>query len=561
MILLLLAALQGPVPLPTVASWQSYPGGVTTGGAFADLNRDGWLDFVVANGNDILRQRVEVYFNDGAGGYPLNPQWQSSDVDYHGHLAVGDVDGDGWEDVAVSVFLGPAGFSQKGRVKLYRNLGGALEASPSWSSADRFYSFACALGDADGDGDLDLAVATGEPYTAAPDQNRIYYNLGGALQTSPGWLSAQLDHCMDVGFSDADGDGDLDLAFCTAKGPNRVHFQGPGGIGVAAGWTSTDNNNQNGNSLCFGDVDGDGDADLAVSDNDQLTGGLGRFKIYRNQGSSFDTAPFWSAYGGMVSAVAFADLHLDGFPDLAGGIWFSGSRVFLNNASSLPNSHNWRSTSNSTVEVFDFGDTRNLALRAAMSEDLAANGQRQGFRLDHAPVHELLAVRADGVLLGPGDYSWDRGSGWLSLATAPQSTLEADYLWSESLDLGVTNWDQSIGNQIFRRDPLVRVDAVSTGSLTLHPGDALQFRVDLASSTNRQESFDLWVVGRLPNGQYRVLARQPRSLAPFGTLAVPFSVPIPANLPPQWFGTFELRAAVLEAGNRIAEDFFSFSVN
>jgi len=561
MFLLLLAALQGPVPLPTAASWQSYPGGVTTGGAFADLDRDGWLDFVVANGNDILRQRVEVYFNDGAGGYPLNPQWQSADVDYHGHLAVGDVDGDGWEDVAVSVFLGPAGFSQKGRVKLYRNLGGALETTPSWSSADRFYSFACALGDADLDGDLDLAVATGEPYNAAPDQNRIYYNQGGTLQTSPGWLSAQLDHCMDVGFSDADADGDLDLAFCTAKGPNRVHFQGPGGISAAAGWTSTDNNNQNGNSLCFGDADGDGDADLAVSDNNQLTGGQGRFKIYRNTGSTFDTAPFWSVAGGMVSAVAFADLHLDGFPDLAGGIWFAGSRVYLNDAGAFPNSHNWRSTSNSTVEAFDFGDTRNLALRARLSESLPADGQRQGFRLARAPVHELLAVRADGVTLAPGDYGFDRASGWLSLAAAPQATLEADYLWSESLDLGVTNWDQSIGNQIFRRDPLVKIDAVPTGSLTLHPGDSLQFRVDLASTTNRQESFDLWVVGRLPNGQYRILARQPHLLAPFATRAVPFSVPIPANLPPQWFGAFELHAAVLEAGNRLSEDFFSFTVN
>ena len=113
MILLLLAALQGPVPLPNAASWTSYPGGVTTGGAFADLDRDGWLDFVVANGNDILRQRVEVYYNDGAGNYPLNPQWQSADVDYHGHLAVGDVDGDGWDDVAVSVFLGAGGFAAR----------------------------------------------------------------------------------------------------------------------------------------------------------------------------------------------------------------------------------------------------------------------------------------------------------------------------------------------------------------------------------------------------------------------------------------------------------------
>ena len=560
MSLLLLAALQGPVPFPVAASWQSYPGGVTTGGAFADINQDGWLDLVVANGNDILRQRVEVYLNDGAGGYPSNPQWQSADVDYHGHLAIGDVDGDGWEDVAVSVFLGPAGFSEKGRVKLYRNLGGVLETTPSWSSADRFYSFSCALGDADGDGDLDLAVATGEPYTAAPDQNRIYYNLGGTLQTSPGWLSSQLDHCMDCGFGDADGDGDLDLAFCTAKGPNRVHFQGPGGIATTAGWTSTDNNSQNGNSLSFGDVDGDGDADLAVSDNDQLSGGLGRFKIYRNNGSAYDFTPFWSVYGGMVSAVAFADLHLDGYPDLAGGIWFAGSRVYLNNAGAFPAAHNWRSTSNSTVEAFDFGDTRNLAVRTRLSESLTVNGARKGFRLSHAPVHELLAVRADGVPLASSAYSWNRASGWLDLGAAPVASLEVDYRWSESLDLGVTNWDQSIGNQVFRRDPLVRVAAVPTGSVALHPGDTLQFRVDLASTTNRVESFDLWVVVRLPNSQYKILARQARTLGAFGTLAVPFSVQVPGHIPPGLLGNYELHAGALEAGNRLDESVFNFTV-
>jgi hypothetical protein len=561
MSLLLLALLQGPVPYPTSPSWQSYSSGVTTGGAFADINQDGWLDFVVANGNDILRQRVEVYLNDGAGGYSVNPQWQSSDVDYHGQLAIGDVDGDGWEDVAVSVFLGPAGFSQKGRVKLYRNLGGALEASPSWSSADRFYTFSCALGDADGDGDLDLAVATGEPYSGAPDQNRIYTNVNGTLQTSPSWLSSQFDHTMDCAFTDADNDGDLDLAFCTAKGPNRMHFQGPGGIDPVAGWTSTDNNSQNGNTLCFGDVDGDGDSDLAVSDNNQLTGGQGRFKIYRNSGATFDTAPFWSVFGGMVSAVAFADLHRDGRPDLAGGIWFAGSRIYLNNAGAFSAAHDWRSVSNSTVEAFDFGDTRNLAVRTRLSESLPANGARKGFRLSHAPVHELLELRADGAPLAPDAYSWDRASGWLSLAAPPLATLEADYRWSESLDLGVTNWDQSIGNQIFRRNPLVDVEAVPTGSIALHPGDSLKFRVDLQSSTNRQEFFDLWIVGRLPNGQYRILARQPRTLPPFGSLSIPFTIPIPPQIPPPLLGTFELHAGVLEAGNRLDEDVFSFTVS
>ncbi len=557
MLSLLLAAAQGPIPYPAAAAWESYPGGVTTGGAFADLDRDGWLDLVVANGNDILRQHLEVYLNDGAGNYPATPSWTAADVDYHGHLAIGDVDGDGWEDVAVSVFLGPSGFGSKGRVKLYRNLGGALETLPSWSCADRFYSFACAFGDADADGDLDLAVAVGEPYYGAPDVNRIYYNVGGALQTSPGWTSAAAQHALDCAFADVDDDGDQDLAFCTAGGPNRVHFQGPSGLDPAAGWTSSDNNAQNGNSLCFGDVDGDGALDLAVSDNDQLAGGLGRFKIYRNLGATLDVAPFWSAYGGMVSAVAFGDLHLDGFPELAGGIWFAGTRVFANDAGVFSAAAAWRSTANSTVEALAFGDTRNLALRSALGESHAGNGVRTAFRLAHAPVHELLAVRADGATLAPDAYSWDRASGALMLDAAPAAALAVDYLWSESLDLAVTNWDQSIGNLLFRRDPLVRVSLVPTGPTVLPPGGTLQFRADLQGTTNRVENFELWIVGRRPSGAYAVIDRSLRVLAPFGATSLPFAVHLPAGLPA---GSYEMLAGVLERGNRLAQDSFPLTV-
>ncbi|MEK9135479.1 MAG: VCBS repeat-containing protein, partial [Bacteroidota bacterium] len=173
-LLSLVLPLKAQVPFNTLPTWTSTDvSNYSTGAAWADINKDGWLDLVVANGNDMARQRVVVYLNRGTGSLPTTPNWQSADIDYHGHLSVGDVNKDGYVDVAVSVYIGAAGFSQKGKIKLYLNRGGTLETSPSWVSRDSFYTFSCAFGDANGDGDLDLAAACGEAYNSRAEKNRI----------------------------------------------------------------------------------------------------------------------------------------------------------------------------------------------------------------------------------------------------------------------------------------------------------------------------------------------------------------------------------------------------
>ncbi len=553
------ATPQSGVPYSTTADWESYPGGVTTGGAFVDIDGDGFLDLLVANGNDILRQHLEVYLNDGAGGYSTNPDWQSADIDYNGHIAVGDVDRDGWPDVAVAVFLGPAGFGDPGHVKLYRNLGGTLESTPSWRSSDSFASFAVDFGDADGDGDLDLAVAVGEPYYGSPEANRIYYNQNGTLDTVPGWTSPP-DHAMGVAFGDADGDGDLDLAFCTAKGPMRVYFQGPGGMATTPGWESTDNTNQNGNSVAWADTDGDGYLELGVSDNDQLGGGAGVYKIYDNGPGGLATTPMWSSYVGYVSAMAFADLQLDGRPDLAGGAWWGGTRIYLGGSGGFPTSPDWLSSSASVVESLFFGDLDNLALRAVSAESHAGNGIARVFYLDHSPARTITGVRADGMALPRSAWCADPTAGWIALDQAPAAVLEVDYLYSEELDMGVTNWDQSIGNLVFLRSPRVEVTILPTGPSIVHPGDSVPFDVTLTSTTARNENPRLAVVAFPPVGGYLLLDLHDEALAPFGGTTLSYTPGVPLSLPPGFFGAYEMAAAVLENGIPVAQDRFPFTI-
>jgi hypothetical protein len=104
------------IPYHLVPDWESTPlNHVATGLCLADINGDGWKDLIVANGNDISRQNLVVYYNNGDGIFPLTPSFSSADIDYHGQCAAGDINGDGWMDVAVSVYIGRLGFRNRGK--------------------------------------------------------------------------------------------------------------------------------------------------------------------------------------------------------------------------------------------------------------------------------------------------------------------------------------------------------------------------------------------------------------------------------------------------------------
>ena len=63
-----------------VPDWISADTPYSTGAALVDLDRDGWPDLVISNGNDMRRERMAVYYNRGDGTYPTQPDWQSADL-------------------------------------------------------------------------------------------------------------------------------------------------------------------------------------------------------------------------------------------------------------------------------------------------------------------------------------------------------------------------------------------------------------------------------------------------------------------------------------------------
>ena len=202
-----------------------------TGLALADINRDGYPDLLTASGNDEGLQPLALYLNLPAGSNFFNstgrPDWVSEDLDANMNLAVGDIDGDGWLDVAVSTLAPPLG---SGGVKVYFNRRGTLEKKPSFRSKDRYNSFACALGDANGDGRLDLATSDMSPHGGG--SARIYFNSGRTLSSTPGWRARPAVFGGGILFTDVQQDGLLDLVL---GAPQVMVF--PGNLGADGGIT------------------------------------------------------------------------------------------------------------------------------------------------------------------------------------------------------------------------------------------------------------------------------------------------------------------------------------
>jgi hypothetical protein len=442
------------IPFNTTPTWIStnFPK-TSTGCAWADINNDGWMDLVVANGNDMNRQKVTVYFNN-AGTLATTPGWQSNDIDYHGHLSVGDINNDGWTDIAVSVYLGAAGFGSKGKVKIYMNNNGILEANPSWVSADSMYTFSCAFGDANNDGYLDLAVACGESYNQYLDNMRIYKNVNGVMQTLPYWKSTNLTYGMDVDWADINKDGKLDLVFVCERGPALVYLNYGDSIGHTPYWISADTANKYSNSLFLADVNNDGNIDLAVADNNQLAGS-GKFKIYLNTGTTFNTTPFWSSgLSGYGSGIALADVDFDGWKDLICGAWFNACWIYKNNGGTFQATPQWTSATNSVVEAIKFTDYNNDGLDT-LTENFIGNGIKKLHYLNRSPIQKIIWIKYGTTIIPQSDYCFNLENGWITFKNTPQNsiTVSIKYITSHSLDFAVSNWDNTgIGNYVFKNN-------------------------------------------------------------------------------------------------------------
>jgi len=260
-----------PGMIPGAANWAE-------GVEAADVDLDGDLDLFFAEGEGfvsagpkrqnvlMINQRVEsgsLSFTDESvarlGTHVSNAKG----------VATGDVDGDGWVD---AVFAN--GFNTD-RPFLYVNRGGAQpgyfdEEGSSRGLSEILSSASAGFGDLDDDGDLDLVINdSGASFLrGVGGQPRLYINDGTGNfteKTGAGWSPATKVAQMDVQLVDVDKDWDLDFVGynrASNGGGNHYLMLNDG----SANFSDSSSLLPNGSTSCYeaelGDLDGDTDLDV-----------------------------------------------------------------------------------------------------------------------------------------------------------------------------------------------------------------------------------------------------------------------------------------------------------
>jgi hypothetical protein len=272
--------------------------------ALADVDADGDLDLVVANGQH-LAQADWIYSNNGLGVFSgRRPLGAATNPDPSYGVAVGDVDADGDPDVVVAndLVLAPVYRNDgKGNFSQIATLGNYLAPQPRR---------AVALGDLDSDGDLDVVLV-------GLGQDHLYLNGGDGRR----WTERELGtrqagfetRATAVALADIDNDGDLDVVLPARGNVRSIIFLNDGRAGFAEA-RAFDDGPEHTTSVAVGDIDNDGDLDIVAANWEQphvayLNDGRGQFK----NGATFGTGrePTWT--------VVLGDMDLDGDLDAVVG--------------------------------------------------------------------------------------------------------------------------------------------------------------------------------------------------------------------------------------------------
>jgi hypothetical protein len=338
-------------------------GSGTFGGAAAsagDVNGDGYSDLSVGcvscdvGGPDTGAAWV---WHGSASGLGSTPDWVGSGAngyDMYGTVAAaGDVNGDGFSDLAVGAQHYANGTSWEGAAYVYLGSNSGLATTAAWLREGNalevlFGEALAAVGDTNRDGYGDLLVGAGGYAADVNIPGSAYLYLGSAvgLSTTPSWTGTgpQNDSRYGgelCGVGDVNGDGYTDFAVgantytgsYTDEGAAFLYLGQPDGMPLDSGWRPVGGAYGVifGTSIAaLGDVNGDGYSDAAVGSPfyDGSAGNEGRAQIFLGDAAGFTDSPqftvygptggSWLGYGGY--SLGGGDFDGDGYGELIGGM-------------------------------------------------------------------------------------------------------------------------------------------------------------------------------------------------------------------------------------------------
>ncbi|HZU82613.1 MAG TPA: VCBS repeat-containing protein, partial [Polyangiaceae bacterium] len=286
----------------TLAAHVDYGVGKGTSVAIGDLNGDGRPDVAVSNGGGMANllggdvNSVAVFFNRGRG--VLSASMDVATGVGPRAAAIGDMNGDHRPDlVAVN-------YTDQTVSVLVNQGGGTFAAHVDYPAGSMPWSLA--LGDVNGDGLPDVAV---------PD-------YGGAarvlLNRSGGALSAPLAYPVGTqpvaaAIGDLNGDAAPDLAVANSADDTVTVLLNHGGGTFAVGPSHGVGTHPN--DVAIGDLDGDGNADLVVADQDFSSQSGITVLLNKGDGTFPTRMDFGSGPG--PSSLALADFNGDRALDVA----------------------------------------------------------------------------------------------------------------------------------------------------------------------------------------------------------------------------------------------------
>lgn len=292
-----------------------------------DLNGDGRNDIVSANYSGTS---LSIFKNKSTrGSFGFGQQQVLTVSGKPSSVRAADLDGDGKPDIAVA--------SELTTLSIFRNTtsGDSITFASEQTYTTPNYAQGIAIGDLDGDGKPDLAVTSNQSNLVS-----IYRNTstpGTISFAAPQYFSTG-SAPQSVAIADLNGDGFAELIVTNYYGPSVSVYKNISSSGNIAFDTKMDFTTGNQPyHVVLGDLDGDGKPDIITGN-----GSGGAISVLRNAGAvgsiAFD-AKIDYPIGTTPYGVAVGDLDGDGKPELAAADYSTGpSRISVMKNLSTPGS-------------------------------------------------------------------------------------------------------------------------------------------------------------------------------------------------------------------------------